>query len=142
MSERDDSKSGSSDKPGQRPLPERDREAILARRRFLVASALASVVAAGCDKVLPQPCLEPPLATGDAATPTPCLSKPVPQPCLEVAPPPESGDAGSDFAQPPPDAEADKPRVCLRVAAPRDAGPDPAPRPCLKVAPADDEPVE
>jgi len=147
MGERDDtpdpkpSDSPAGSEPSATARPARDRDAILARRRFFVASALASVVATGCDKVVPQPCLEV-MPVADGGHPTPCLStpmlqdaEPAPMPCLEVARPPE-GDAGSTFAQPPP--EPPEPQVCLRVAAPRKDAGEPAPRPCLKVAVPDD----
>jgi len=106
---------------------ERDRETILARRRFFVASAIASVVATGCDKVTPQPCLEPPLAT-DAANPNVCLAYPGPRDA--ALPEPTDDDAGSDasvgLAEPP---DAAEPTPCLSVVRHRDGGP--GPRICL-----------
>jgi len=98
---------------------ERDREQILARRRLLVASALAGVVASGCDQCSPKPCLEPPPVSTTPAVPGPCLSQAMPldagevapQPCLEVAPAPTAD-------------QTPAPKVCLRVAVPRgDGGP-------------------
>jgi len=71
--------------PGKRP--EEDTEAILGRRRFLIASALAGagigIALSGCPMTClsyapnPRPCLE-------VAPPEP---EPEPQVCLEVEPP-------------------------------------------------------
>lgn len=139
MSEGGSKKPTSDSEAREPPKTARDREAILARRRFFVASALAGVVAAGCDKPEPQVCLKvAPVPVDDGGpSPQPCLSeaRPLdaePMPCLEVArPEPDAGDPSSVIEP--------EPRVCLKVAAPpRDAGPEPAPRPCLKVAPKDD----
>jgi hypothetical protein len=100
-----------------------DTQAILARRRFLIESALAGglgALAAGCEKEEPSPCLkvgtprvclkvpppEPPKKPDTATTPQPCLSPPVePRPCLEVAPPPKKDAKGT----------GEGPRVCLSV---------------------------
>ena len=83
-----------------------DRDAVVARRRLMMVSALAGIAAAqaGCEKS-PQPCLSIAVVNDDAA-PGPCLSAPLipadaawasrpdaaaptdagppPQPCLEV----------------------------------------------------------
>lgn len=83
-----------------------DRDAILARRRLLVASALAGLATVQCDNPF-RPCLEPPPAPPPSATPAdaalraataqPCLEPmpedagaPAPRPCLKIAVPPES----------------------------------------------------
>lgn len=63
-----------------------DRDAILARRKRLVALALSGLIGplAGCDEVRPGPCLEAPYVEGDqppGTTPTP---DPYPGPCLEA----------------------------------------------------------
>ncbi|MBX3127777.1 MAG: hypothetical protein KF718_13720 [Polyangiaceae bacterium] len=99
---------------------ERDRQAILARRRYFVASALASIAAAGCDKA-PQPCLEPPLiasGTTSAEPPhspfTPCLEPPsIEQPPATADAAAASADAGRPKAIVPPPAPT-RPMVCLR----------------------------
>lgn len=114
---------------------EKDREAILARRKLFIASALASIAATTCEKPA-QACLSPPPQSSDASTltqePQVCLAvatstpEPPPEPCLTVAmPPPDaSGDAGTDAGKQPP-------RVCL------------SPRPCLKpVPPKSGDPFE
>jgi hypothetical protein len=89
-----------------------DRAVILARRKMLVASAMASLAigAEGCDwlqekfRASARPCLR--------VQPNPCLS---PQPCLEV--------------------QAD-PRPCLSVRPdPPDATAEPPPQPCLSPQP-------
>lgn len=100
---------------------ERDRQAILARRRYFVASALASIAAAGCDKA-PQPCLEPPLiasGTTSAEPPhspfTPCLEPPSIEepPATADAMATASADAGRPKAVVSPPAPT-RPMVCLR----------------------------
>jgi hypothetical protein len=86
-----------------------DRAAILARRRRFVAVALSGLaVGAGC-----------------------------PQPCLSVAPPPESdrppAPPPDDGIKPevPPSEPQPEPTPCLKVLPPK----EPEPTPCLKVAP-------
>lgn len=118
--------------------PPRDRDAVLARRRLFVASALASlsVLETRCDS--PRPCLD--VAPNVDATPEPCLSQVVPPldaagdasatdvdaadatpvPCLSRAVP-DALDAGADGGRvnlPPPKP----PKVCLSL---------PPPMPCL-----------
>jgi hypothetical protein len=119
-----------------------DRDAILARRRFFVASAMAGVVVAACDRAGPQVCLEqmpPPTDAGPSSAPD---SERPPQPCLEI-PPPVNEDAGSTTSvEDATDAGKDAgkiekpPQPCLTPMRPRDAGPPaPPPQVCLKVAP-------
>ncbi|MFO0567241.1 MAG: hypothetical protein U0263_16405 [Polyangiaceae bacterium] len=113
---------------------DRDRETVLARRKFFVASALAGVVAAGCERPGPFVCLEPaaPPPTPDGGPSEAGGSvEPPPQVCLEYAPPlredaaaPAPSESTGSVA-PPPDAAPPEP--CLRVA------PEPPPRVCLKV---------
>jgi hypothetical protein len=131
-----------------------DRAAILARRQRFIALALSGFAgAAGCDRALPQPCLEPPLPpptstkvdAGISPHPGPqvCLSPMLPpehdagapsqrdagpQPCLDVVLP-------SDHAAPSASASARRPapRPCLSIKPPK-----PPPRPCLMVLPNDD----
>jgi hypothetical protein len=94
----------------------RERELILARRRFFVASALASVGVVGACQ---------------------------PQPCLNVAEPPRS-EAGPDPSVPdetPPDEgqpdAGESPQVCLSV--PQAKPKSPPPHVCLEFAePPDD----
>jgi hypothetical protein len=93
----------------------RDRDAILARRRFFVASAVAGVVATACERS-PMVCLEvaPVPASGADAGPPP-------RPCLEIPPPDDASSAatenaaGSDAAA---DATSPRPHVCLKVGVP------------------------
>jgi hypothetical protein len=111
-------------KPGAPKRPAReDRRAILARRKFFVASAMAGIAVSGC-KSEPQVCLKVATPPGPSAQPT-------------AGPGPTTSE----------DASTIEPQVCLEVAAPdvpreTDAGPDepppPEPRPCLKIAPPDD----
>ncbi len=132
----DDAESGDDDK--QKPKsPSRDRDAILARRKFFIASALAGIAATSCDKE-PKVCLniaQP--QREDAAAPMPCLEAlPKPQPEAQAAPPASATPTASTPAPDP--TKPSEPSVCLKVAAP----PKPAPRPrvCLKVAmPKDDD---
>ena len=112
--------------------PDEDTEAILNRRRFLIASALAGAglgAVAGCD---PEPCLKvgpPPRKAGskpstrpaerkpktpDQPEPKPCLTPELPKPKTAAQPKPKPGTA---------------PRPCLSVIRP------PGPRGCLKIAP-------
>lgn len=86
-----------------------DRDAILARRKRLVALALSGLIGplAGCDEVRPGPCLQPPYVEGDqppGPTPTP-TPDPYPGPCLE---------APYDPPEPP------APQVCLSRIAPEE----------------------
>lgn len=119
------------------PSDKSDRDAILARRRLFVASAMASIAVTQtrCDSPF-RPCLEPAIRAD--AEPVACLSVPpnvydasvsiaadagadadaAPmQPCLSVAQPPP--DAGRDAATRPPPP----PQVCLSPV---------RPQPCLK----------
>ncbi len=114
---------------------ERDRQSILARRRFFVASALAGIAAAGCDNKAAQPCLKvasPPVADAAPASP-PTATAPesegdagAPQPCLSPLPPPTTDSDAQAIVDPPaPSArpaqpEPPKPLPCLKVAIPRD----------------------
>lgn len=108
-----------------------DREAILARRRKLVAVALSGLTTLGAcgGDPAPAPCLEPPIevresqgeSAGDETQANqnepdgPGVREPIPGPCL--APPP------SDWRQPEPDEddESDEaaPRPCLSPPVPR-----------------------
>lgn len=97
----------------------KDRDAILARRRFFVASAMASVVATACDRG-PMVCLEvAPVPT--AGSPD---GGPPPRPCLEIMPPEDAGTASAE--------DAGAPQPCLSVPMQTDASAEP--RVCLKVA--------
>lgn len=123
------------------PNDKSDRDAILARRRLFVASAMASIAVTQtrCDSPF-RPCLEPALRAD--AEPVACLSVPsnmhdasvsivtdagadadaAPmQPCLSVAQPPP--DAGRDAATKPPRPPPPPPKVCLSPV---------RPQPCLK----------
>lgn len=91
------------------PKDERDREAILARRRLMMASALAGIAVThtACEKPA-QPCLSVEVVR-DAAPPLPCLSAP-----LRVTP--EAGvEAGAEASAP---RDAPPPRPCLEVPVP------------------------
>jgi hypothetical protein len=112
----------------------RERELILARRRFFVASALAGVVTTACT---PQPCLnvaEPPTrepeeggtseATGGSAGATGAAGAP-------GSTEPDAGAEPVGTKAPPPDAGGIPPKVCLKVA-------PPPPHVCLEFA----EPLE
>lgn len=101
----------SSDKP--------DRDAILARRRLFVASAMASIAVTQtrCDNPF-RPCLEPPIQAD--AEPLVCLSAPPQRLDGAVS---ITTDAGTTA-----DASGE-PQPCLSVALPRDAGMEAAPRP-------------
>lgn len=102
---------------------DRDRDAILARRKIFIASALASLAATSCDK--PQPCLsQAPVNTGTVSEPQVCLKIALPPADAEPAAPSGEGDAGTDAP----------PMPCLSQTAPSvDAGkpPPPPPQPCL-----------
>lgn len=87
-----------------------DRDAILARRKLFLASALASLAAtAACDRltarpdagVEPQVCLSAPPVSADASSgqPVTCLSQAIPTPAA--------------------DAGAAPPRVCLSPRPPK-----------------------
>lgn len=112
----------------------RDKDAILARRRFFIASAVAGVVATSCDRS-PMVCLEVapvPTSPGSGG------GLPPPRPCLEVLPPedastPASEDAGIGAADDAGKTSDKSPQPCLSVPAPRDAS-APPPQVCLKVA--------
>lgn len=121
------------------PRDKSDRDAILARRRLFVTSALASIAVSQtrCDTVF-KPCLEMSIDSG-ATSPTICLSPPMPPPDASVSivtNTDASADAGAGDAEP---------RPCLSVALPppdagRDAGkvniaPPTPPRPCLSPPP-------
>jgi len=93
---------------------ERERAAILARRKYFVATALAGIAVGGGACEPPRPCLQVPMAAPrdaeaspsptDAASPAPSETvESPPQPCLEIAVP-----------RPPPDAEA-QPAPCLKM---------------------------
>jgi hypothetical protein len=111
-----------------------DRRAILARRKLFIASALAGLATASCDKVNPfRPCLSmAPTTTADGGVNTgrPATA----QPCLEAMPP-EPDDAGAG-------PEAPAPRPCLKPVPPVDAGmpSQQQPQACLKIAPPPDAP--
>jgi len=100
------------DDPMSDPGNKRERELILARRRFFVASALAGVVSA-CEQPAAQPCLNVAIPLRDAgARPTPVPSTsdsamvappPPPEVCLEVAQPPPQ--VCLEFAEPPKDSQ-------------------------------------
>ncbi len=129
---------GRGDKDEKKPQgASRDRDAILARRKFFIASALAGIAATSCDKD-PKVCLniaQP--QREDAAAPMPCLEPPPkPQPEAQAEP---TASASPTASTPVPDpTKPPEPSVCLKVAEP----PKPAPRPrvCLKVAvPKDDD---
>jgi hypothetical protein len=130
-----------------------DREAILARRRFLtVALATAGLVAASCDETSsPQVCLAVPMD----GQPGPDTG---PKVCLEPSPPPRPPPSVAvDAGAPPADAEVDagpsadgksssdagtgppnpRPRVCLNYARPK-----PPPRVCLSPVRKPDDPFE
>ncbi|MEZ4219482.1 MAG: hypothetical protein R3B13_01045 [Polyangiaceae bacterium] len=101
-----------------------DREAILVRRKFFVASALAGLALTACDDKAGKPtvCLNVAEPVKDSGTA---------QPCLEPVPPPTASNT-----------EEQAPSVCLKVAMPPEpsAGPAPTkPTVCLKVAPPPDE---
>lgn len=107
-----------------------DRAAILARRRFFVASALAGLAGTQCDNAA-RPCLEvappPDAAAVRPATPTTpdaaTRAAPTPQPCLEVAPPREDAAAAALPHKPVPTASQRPkpgPQPCLKVVIPRE----------------------
>ena len=102
----------------------RDRDAILGRRRALIASALAglagvAVVTEGCEQIER-------LVRGTAR---PCLDV-EPQVCLSAMPSPTDAGAGTT-ATPMPclSPQEPEPMACLSVA----IEPQPQPRPCLSV---------
>jgi hypothetical protein len=106
-----------------------DRQAILARRRFFVASALAGLASAQCDNPF-RPCLEvaSPPGRPDAAVAPPAATTAAgaqdaapPQPCLEIAPtPPDASAIAPPAPAPTPATPEHPPQVCLKVAVPRD----------------------
>lgn len=112
-----------------------DRDAILARRRVFVTSALASLAMSACDH-LPSPfaCLSPvaraPLdVTIPEITPHPCLTP--------VWPEPDAG-VGAHTINSPAETQDDSgvsPSPCLRVASEPSGAPDAAARPraCLRM---------
>ena len=115
-----------------------DTEAILARRRFLIRSALAGAglgaVLAGCEskpEAVPRPCLSvavpPPTSNTDAQPKTSTEPKPgtatKPEVCLKIAPPEKPPE--------PAPKTVTEPQICLSV---------PAPQPCLTPAPPKEEP--
>jgi hypothetical protein len=124
-----------------------DRSAILARRQHFIALALSGLATTACTdggrskpgrgsqgdskgQVAPQPCLKEEIRDEEheEAPPQPCLNvalppDPPPQPCLKVAAPEddEAGESeGGEQAEPKPES---KPRPCLRKM---------TPRPCLR----------
>ena len=124
--------------PGEQPTdrderPDQDTRAILDRRRFLIASAMAGAglgaVVAGCS-CEPQVCLtvvEPRPKPGSK----PATGPPEPKPCLSPLPP-KPKTAG----QPKPDTRA---RACLSPPFP-DPKPRTAAKPCLSVRPWEPRP--
>lgn len=124
-----------------------DRDAILARRRVFISSAIAGLVLGACDR-LPNPfaCLSPAvIENADASVstpPTPCLEI-TPTPCL-VPPRPIEQDAGAltmpESDASPGDSAVDantataQPRPCLSRATPRPCLSRPIPRACLRFA--------
>jgi hypothetical protein len=108
----------------------RERELILARRRFFVASALAGVVTTACT---PQPCLnvaEPPRPE-EGGTPEEATGGSAGTTGAAGAPGSTESDAGTDPVgtkdPTPPDAGTIPPKVCLKVA-------PPPPHVCLEFA--------
>jgi hypothetical protein len=138
-----------------KPTPDSDRAAILARRKQFIALALSGLTTtAACTdgKDAPgkkpndqpteqkaQPCLSVPPPEPHACLSVEPLPEPEvpPQPCLKVAPP-----------EPEPEHEV-RPHVCLKIARPEpepepQAPPQPClskpvPQPCLKKAVPDSE---
>jgi hypothetical protein len=122
-----------------------DREAILARRAFFVAGAIASIGLAGCD-VHPQPCLSatahptdggvaPEAADASALPDAVDATAPPADPTVRDAGAAEGGvaDAGKLDAGKPDAGAADAgkpvPQPCLRMLPPQ----KPPPQPCLSV---------
>jgi hypothetical protein len=106
------------------------REAILARRRFFIASALTGVTMSACDS-RPAVCLSPPPDPEPTDTqPQVCLSQPIPQqPDAGVTEEPDAGEAADGGVSEAPDAgDGGVPRPCLSVVQPQ-------PSVCLKIAP-------
>ena len=118
------------DDEGNKPTPDSDRAAILARRRQFIALALSGLTTtAACTDGNEKP---------DGKTQQPAKEAPkdhAPQVCLSVAPP----------TDPPPivlespenDPEMVPPQVCLKISRPPDdpePKPEPKPQPCLKKA--------
>ena len=114
---------------------ERDRAAILARRRRFVALALTGLATAGCTR---------------AAQPEACLSVTPPEDQTQpIEEDPPASDSNGPFVEDPgqpvqstdPDGEGDsgaeepitepRPEACLRMVQPK---PTPPPKPCLKKA--------
>ncbi len=133
-----------------KPSPDSDRAAILARRKQFVALALSGLATTACttgtdkaddDKAKPNEQSETKPAPLDEVPPHPCLKiappednpNIKPQACLKIAPPDpvdETGETGAALDEPKPEPPPEpkpkpKPRPCLRKA---------APRPCLMVA--------
>ena len=149
-----DDPSNSPDMDGEQDSSEKDRAAILARRKHFIALALSGLASAGvaCDSNTSTP-------NSSGSTPGPSSA---PEPCLEIAPAPreeeegeqgdEAGAGGSDdpppqaclkIAEPEPPApdepDETEPKVCLKIAPPDEQEdpppkPEPAPRPCLRKA--------
>ncbi|MEZ4221287.1 MAG: hypothetical protein R3B13_10170 [Polyangiaceae bacterium] len=124
-----------------------DRERVLARRRFFVASALAGIAAVSCAKpdAKAAPGTGEPAAVPPTAEPVPSLpedgegaaaddaSAGSDEPLVTTVPaPPDTASAGPSGLPPPPPPPPPKPTVCLRVANPKS-------QPCLLVAMPDDE---
>jgi hypothetical protein len=121
---------------------DRDTEAILARRRFLIQSTLAGLgigaaaAVTGCGDE-PKACLE--VAPEPKAKPKP---EPEPKPCLEVEPEPEPC---LSIIEPEPEPKPcltvppeEEPKPCLDVA-PDDGKAESEPKICLKIAPPTEE---
>lgn len=110
---------------------DRNRNAILARRAKFLAAALVATLPA-CDRekegIAPDHPTKPAVTDTGAPSNAPApADAAVFAPCLEVAQPPGTADAGD---------AAPAPMPCLKVLpAPADAGPKP--HPCLKMPVAD-----
>ena len=118
------------------------RQAILARRQFFIASAVAGVALAGCDDkpsvclnvVSPDPTQDPIEDPSPTPTPTPTASastassaEPAPTVCLEMTMPDPT--------------TAPAPEVCLKIKPPPPPPPGPTaqPRVCLNKQIVDDD---
>lgn len=150
------------DEDDDKPIPDPDRAAILARRKHFIALALSGLATTACTnkdegdgkakqdeqsetkpEVPPQPCLsvEPLPPEGPSAEdPPPEIP---PHACLKIAKPEteETGETGAAIAEPSPETETEtqtepkpkpEPQPCLR-SRPRPCLKKPAPKPCLDV---------
>lgn len=109
-----------------------DRAAILARRRRFIALAISGLAATGCKRPVPEPCLSiaPDPSDGEPSEPPPN------EPFIEQPGAPletgETGETETGETETGDELEQAPPEVCLKVAPPRPClKKRPSPHPCL-----------